>query len=125
LLVHSKVPAKEVLNLLLYSVPADLVVAFPVAYQFATLIAIGRMTKDSEVTAMRSLGLGFNRIIWPILAVSLVVSYGGYLLNDVVVPWANRKTVDLVRDIMLHQTQPIIKENIFFRGTGENRYFYL
>jgi lipopolysaccharide export system permease protein len=61
----------------------------------------------------------------PILAGSIVVSYGAFAINDYVVPWANRKTVDLVREMVLHQGQPIIKEDIFFKGSKEDRYFYV
>jgi lipopolysaccharide export system permease protein len=111
--------------LLLYNLPAIIVVTFPVAYLFSTLLAIGRLSKDSEVTAMRSVGVSFRRILMPILLMSLAVSYGAFYINDEVVPWSNRKTVDLVREMVLHQGQPIIKENIFFKGSDQDRYFYV
>ena len=125
LIVHSGVKVDVVAWLLLYNLPAIIVVTFPVAFLFSTLLAIGRLSKDSEVTAMRSVGVSFNRILVPLLAVSAVVSYAAFWINDEVVPWANRKTVDLVREMVLHQGQPVIKENIFFKGTKEDRYFYV
>lgn len=125
LIVHSGVSVDVVAWLLLYNLPAIIVVTFPVAFLFSTLLAIGRLSKDSEVTAMRSVGVSFNRILMPLLGVSVVVSYAAFWINDEVVPWANRKTVDLVREMVLHQGQPVIKENIFFKGTKEDRYFYV
>ncbi|MEB3284071.1 MAG: LptF/LptG family permease [Candidatus Sericytochromatia bacterium] len=125
LIVHSGVSVEVVAQLLAYNLPAIIVVTFPVAYLFSTLLAIGRLSKDSEVTAMRSVGVSFRRILLPLLAVSLLVSYGAFWINDEVVPWANRKTVDLVREMVLHQGRPVIKENIFFKGAKENRYFYV
>lgn len=125
LIVHSGVKVDVVAWLLLYNLPAIIVVTFPVAFLFSTLLAIGRMAKDSEITAMRSVGVSFNRFLLPLLAVSVVVSYAAFWINDEVVPWANRKTVDLVREMVLHQGQPVIKENIFFKGTKEDRYFYV
>lgn len=125
LIVHSGVSVDVVAWLLLYNLPAIIVVTFPVAFLFSTLLAIGRLSKDSEVTAMRSVGVSFNRILLPLLGVSVVVSYAAFWINDEVVPWANRKTVDLVREMVLHQGQPVIKENIFFKGTKEDRYFYV
>lgn len=125
LIVHSGVSVDVVAQLLAYNLPAIIVVTFPVAYLFSTLLAIGRLSKDSEVTAMRSVGVSFRRILMPLLAVSLLVSYAAFWINDEVVPWANRKTVDLVREMVLHQGKPVIKENIFFKGAKENRYFYV
>jgi lipopolysaccharide export system permease protein len=125
LIVHSGVAPSVVGLLLAYNLPAIIVVTFPVAYLFSTLLAIGRLSKDSEVTAMRSIGISFRRLLMPILAGSIVVSYAAFAINDYVVPWANRKTVDLVREMVLHQGQPIIKEDIFFKGSKEDRYFYV
>lgn len=125
LIVHSGVAVGVVAQLLAYNLPAIIVVTFPVAYLFSTLLAIGRLSKDSEVTALRSVGVSFRRLLMPLLVGSLVVSYAAFLINDELVPWANRKTVDLVREMVLHQGTPVIKENIFFRGAGENRYFYV
>lgn len=125
LIVHSGVSPDIVAQLLAYNLPAIIVVTFPVAYLFATLFVIGRLSKDSEVTAMRSVGVSFRRILMPILGLSLFVSYGAFFINDEIVPWANRKTVDLVREMVLHQGQPVIKENIFFKGAEEDRYFYV
>jgi lipopolysaccharide export system permease protein len=125
LIVHSGVAPNVVALLLAYNLPAIIVVTFPVAYLFSTLLAIGRLSKDSEVTAMRSIGISFRRLLMPLLAGSIVVSYGAFAINDYVVPWANRKTVDLVREMVLHQGQPIIKEDIFFKGSKEDRYFYV
>ncbi|HEY9724328.1 MAG TPA: LptF/LptG family permease [Oscillatoriaceae cyanobacterium] len=125
LIVHSGVSVGVVAMLLAYNLPAIIVVTFPVAFLFSTLLAIGRLSKDSEVTALRSVGVSFRRILMPILAVSVVVSYASFAINDYVVPWANRQVVDLTRELVLHQTQPVIKENVFFKGTKEDRYFYV
>jgi lipopolysaccharide export system permease protein len=125
LIVHSGVSAGVVALLLAYNLPAIIVVTFPVAYLFSTLLAIGRLSKDSEVTALRSVGVSFRRILMPILAGSIIVSYAAYAINDYVVPWANRQTVDLVRQMVLHQGTPVIKENVFFKGSKEDRYFYV
>ena len=60
LIVHSGVSVDVVAWLLAYNLPAIIVVTFPVAFLFSTLLAIGRLSKDSEVTAMRSVGVSFK-----------------------------------------------------------------
>lgn len=125
LIVNSGISVGDVGLLLLYNLPALLVVTFPVAFLFATLLTIGRFSRDTELTALRSVGVSFKRILMPILASSLAVGVMAFALNDNVVPWSNRQTVDFVRQLVLHQGMPVIKENIFFKGTGEDRYFYV
>ncbi len=125
LIVNSGVPVMIVAKMLALNLPAIMVITFPVAYLFATLLVIGRLSRDSEVTAMRSIGLSFNRILLPVLLGAVVVSGVNFVLSDRTVPWANKRFVDLIRDSMLHQGAPILKENIFFKGPGEERYFYV
>lgn len=125
LIVQSGVPVMVVLQLLLYNLPAIVVITFPVAFLFATLLACGRMAKDSEIIALRSVGTPFWRISIPIILASAILSYVGYLVNDDMVPWANRQTVQLVRTLMLRQSKAVYRDNIFFKSPNKNIYFYI
>lgn len=124
LIFSSGVSVGVVLQLLLYNLPAIIVITFPVAFLFATLLATGRLGRDSEVTALRACGTSFRRLTVPIMIGSILVSFAGFWVNDEVVPRANRAVVDLVRTIMLRQSKPIFKDNVFFKG-NDNRYFYI
>lgn len=124
LIVQSQIAISVVLRLLLYNLPAIMVITFPVAYLFATLVAVGRLSRDFEITALRACGTSFTRMCVPVIVFSLVVSAFGFWFNDRIVPWSNRQVVDLVRTLMLRQTKPIFKDNVFFKGAG-NRYFYV
>ncbi|MBI6547076.1 MAG: LptF/LptG family permease [Cyanobacteria bacterium NC_groundwater_1444_Ag_S-0.65um_54_12] len=124
LIVQSGVPVMVVVRLLFYNLPAIMVITFPVAYLFATLLAVGRLSRDFEVTALRACGISFRRLCIPILVASFGVSAIGFWFNDQVVPWSNRQVMELVRTLMLRQQKPIFKDNVFFKGEG-NRYFYV
>jgi lipopolysaccharide export system permease protein len=124
LIVSSGVPIPIVLKLLGFNLPAIAVITFPVAFLFATLLATGRLSRDTEITALRACGTSFRRLCVPIILGSLLWSGIGFWFNDQVVPWANRNVVDLVRTIMLRQSKPVYKDNVFFKGQ-DNRYFYV
>lgn len=124
LIISSGVPVGVVLKLLGFNLPAIVVITFPVAFLFATLLATGRLSRDSEITALRACGTSFRRLTLPLILGSVLVSYAGFLVNDQVVPWANRNVVDLVRNLMLRQSRPVFKDNVFFKGKN-NRYFYV
>lgn len=116
--------AATVGKILLLALPAIIVITLPVGFLFSTLLALSRLGKDSEIIALRASGVSLMRIVGPVLVLSLMVSYGAFMLNETVVPWANSETVKIQRDILKKQPLPLIKPGIFFPGT-DNRYFYV
>ncbi|MBV8085728.1 MAG: LptF/LptG family permease [Chloroflexi bacterium] len=123
MIIKKNVPFDVVIRLLGYNLPAILVVTFPVAYLFATLLVLGRMGKDSEITAMRACGISLGRIMAPIMAGATLVSLGNYYMNETVVPAANRATVNLARTYWARQVVPPIEARKIVK-IGE-RYFYV
>lgn len=58
--------------------------AVPVAFLFGVLVAVGRLSSDSELTAMRALGVSLAQFSLPFLVLSLAVSGATWwLLNEV------------------------------------------
>ncbi len=124
LIVQSHVAVSVVLKLLFYNLPAIMVITFPVAYMFSVLYVTGRMARDSEITALRACGVSFRRLATPLILGSVLVSWAGFWTNDRVVPWANHQVVQLIQTMMLRESKPVYKDNVFFRGKG-NEYFYV
>ncbi len=124
LIFSAGAPVGSVVQLLLFTLPSLVVLTFPVAYLFASLLGIGRMTKDFEIIALRGSGVSFKRIIAPILAGAVVVSIGNFVFNEQVVPWSNKQVSRVKQELATSISKPLIKPNIFFKGT-ENRYFYV
>lgn len=124
LIFVKSVPAPTVLRLLLYRMPSLMVMTLPMAVLFSTLMSLGRLNQDSELTVMRSAGAPFRRLIAAILLTSLVVSVGTFYTNDRVVPWANQRFETMLRRIIFEEGRPVVEENVFFRA-GRDRYFYI
>ena len=80
LIVKSNAGIDVVLKMILYSLPAIIVVTLPVAYMFATLLALGRLGRDSEIIALRACGVSLSRIIFPVILLSLMIPQKKYLL---------------------------------------------
>ncbi len=83
-------PVLIAIQVLLQRLPSFLVLSFPMATLFATLLAYGRLSTNSELTALRSVGVSATRMIIPALALALVMSSLTFLFNDVLVPRSNR-----------------------------------
>jgi lipopolysaccharide export system permease protein len=124
LIVKAGAPIQSVLKLFFYNLPYFVVLAFPVAFLFATLLAIGRMSKDFEIIAMRSAGLSMKRLITPILLTALALSGLAFVLNEEVVPFASRQIDQTIQSMAKNLARPPIMADTFFQGT-DNRYFYV
>jgi len=111
-------------RLLLYKLPAILVITFPVATLFGTLLGLTRLVKDRELQAMRLAGVSLTRIFAPVLAFGLITAGAAFLTNEYFAPWANRQANALLRQAVLGEAFPQIREEVFFRGPGD-RVFYI
>lgn len=74
-----------------YSLPATLVVTFPMSMLLAVLLAMSRLSGDSEVTALRAGGISLYRIAAPLVGVGLVASFVALLFQELIVPTASSR----------------------------------
>jgi LPS export ABC transporter permease LptF/LPS export ABC transporter permease LptG len=81
----------EVLRLVALSIPWIVVLTLPMAFLLGVLIGIGRLSADSELTALRACGVGPASIYRPTLAAAAVLSSLVFLLYNTVLPWANEE----------------------------------
>lgn len=124
LIIEKRVPAAEVISLLVYRLPELMVTAIPVGVLFAVLMELGRMAKDAELTVVQVSGRSLVRISTPLLILGLIASVLTYALNEYVVPEANHKSQQIVREYILKDVMSPAKQEVFFKGT-QNRYYYL
>jgi lipopolysaccharide export system permease protein len=85
-IVESGLPVGIAVQVLLLRLPSFLVISFPMATLMATLLAYSRLSANSELTALRSVGISARRMIAPALALALVMTGLTFVFNDVIVP---------------------------------------
>ncbi|OGC24822.1 hypothetical protein A2291_02315 [candidate division WOR-1 bacterium RIFOXYB2_FULL_42_35] len=123
LIINKGVPVLAVLKLLIFKMPSILVLTFPVSTLFATTMALGRLSKDSEIIALRTSGVNLFDLAKPIIFFGLVVSIIAFFTNEKIVPQANYLATKIIRQIIYKQPLPGIKENVFFKD-AYNRHYY-
>jgi len=124
MLINKKVAWQYIARLLAYRLPAFLVVTFPISLLASSELAIGRLSTDGEITAMRAGGISLRRIMFPFLIAAFAISILAFLINDYIVPEANHTSQNIIREVVLKKGPPNIRRNVFFRD-AENRYFYI
>ena len=99
----------------LYKVPLTVTLMFPVALMVATLLTIGLLSKNSEITAMRASGITIWWLAKPLLATGLLASLLVILINETVVPFAQRRVREIYNiDIRQKDKKGYFSQNDFW-----------
>lgn len=90
--------------------PEVLVQVIPLAVLMGTILSIGALSRQSEITAMRSGGMSLLRIGRPLLMVGAAISIGTFAMEEFLVPPASGKARYL-EEVVIGKKNP----NTFFR----------
>ncbi len=82
---------KTAVLMIFYELPKILGKAFPVGLLLGTLFTFDKLSKDSELTIFRAVGLSFARIIAPVVVLSVIVTYLCFYTGDKLIPYAAYK----------------------------------
>ena len=89
-IVESGLPLYIAIQVLLLRLPGFLVISFPMATLMATLLAYSKLSANSELKALRSLGIKTKRLIAPAICLALLMTFATFFFNDFLVPKTNR-----------------------------------
>lgn len=84
-------PLWAAIEAFLWQLPPTMVMAIPMALLLGTLLAVQRLSGESEITAMKAGGISFLRIAAPILIAGFLMSFVTMLLQERVVPYASEQ----------------------------------
>ena len=96
-------------KVLLLKMPAFIAFAFPMSVLLATLMAYSRLSSDSELIALRSIGVSIYRLVLPAIILSLLVTGLTFFFNDLVAPAANYQA-SITIEKALDKAKPSFKE---------------
>jgi lipopolysaccharide export system permease protein len=118
-IVEYGLPLFLALKVLFFSLPSFLVLSFPMAVLLSTLLAYGKLSSNSELLALKSLGIKTSRIIAPAIALSIFMTGLTFYFNDNLVPASNKLAETTLRaGIGSSFSEGKGKENIMFSRYG-------
>ncbi len=113
MIVTRGVSLSDILMLLVFLSPSFLIFTIPMSVLLGTLIAFGRLSGDSEITAFKASGVSLYQLFFPVLVFSIVT----YLLTTMCVfyglPWGNRGFKATLYKIAQSKADIEIKERVF------------
>ena len=102
-----------VLELIVLNLAWMIALSVPMAVLVATLMAFGRFGSDFEITAMKASGVNMFRVIFPLLIVGGLLTWGMIEFNDRVLPDLNKKARMLRADISAMRPTLVFQSGIF------------
>ena len=94
ILTH-EITAKTGLLILICEVPKILGKAFPVGLLLGSLFTFDKLSKDSELTIFRAVGMSFAQIMKPVLVLSAIITVLCFITYDKLIPWSCQKLIDI------------------------------
>ena len=89
-IVESGLPFYIALKILFLRLPGFLVISLPMAMLMSTLLTFSRLSSNSEIIALKSIGVNSKRIIITALLLSSAMTIITFTFNDFIVPRTNR-----------------------------------
>ena len=111
-------PFSLALKILILKLPGFLVLSFPMSVLLSTLLTYGKLSSNSELLALRSLGIKTSRFIVPALIVSIIMTGLTFFFNNSLVPYSNKLAEISIRDGLGKSTIIEAGNDVFFPGYG-------
>ncbi len=113
MILNKGVPVGTVAQLVAYVLPSFLGLTVPMATLLAILVAFGRLSGDSEITAMKGCGISLYQIYPPVLVLALLAYVASAWLSLYAVPWGKQGFRRIVFEIANSRAEAGIKERVF------------
>lgn len=114
MIIKRSLPVSTVFKLLALTMPSIIVLTLPMSLLFGILIAVGRLSSDSEIIALRALGISMRAIHRPVLLFSFLMFLLNLYLMNVVLPRGNTELVKLRAELFTSQIDKEIRPKVFY-----------
>ena len=113
LVVAKGVPLTDILRMILYLIPSFCLFTIPMAFLLALLLAFGRLSSDSEITAMKACGVSLYGLLPPVMLFALLAYLATTFITIYALPWGNISFKKLLFDIVESRVTLSIREKVF------------
>ena len=113
--VRKGISPHYLIELLIYLLPVVVGLTIPMATLVGILLALGRLSTDNEVTAMKAHGVGFHQILAPLVLTATILSIFDFVFMDYSLPRGNTAYSARKRDISMRNPAFVLEEGVVMR----------
>ncbi len=119
LVINKGVSVFSIAKIIIFLLPSFMLFTIPIALLISILIAMGRLSADNEITALKTSGISLLQIYYPVAIASLITFTLTIFISYFLVPQCNFATKRLLFNIVQQNASIGIKEKVFnsdFKG---------
>ena len=120
-LVGKGLPGGVIVELIAYNLAYMLVLAVPMAALIATLMAFGRLAESNAYVVIKSSGVSFPQLVWPVYVVGLLLTGAMWVFNTSIHPESNFRARNLWQDIRTAKPGFDLQAGVFYDGIEDYR----
>lgn len=110
--IKYQLPASYFLKLVLLASPQFIILSIPMGVLLGTLLSVGRLSSDLEITALRTCGVSLFRVMAPFFVVGVLLAGLTFLGSERVIPYTNTALTDMKNDVVSGATGKIKQERV-------------
>lgn len=103
-------------ELLLYASAGLVKMALPLSILLASIMTFGSLGENYELSAMKSAGISLQRVMMPLIILSVFIGIGSFYFSNYVIPYTSPRASSLIYDISIHSPELNIKPGVFNKG---------
>ncbi len=120
-LVGKGLPVGVIIELIAYNLAYMLVLAVPMSVLIAALMSFGKLVETNAYVVIKSSGVSFPQLVWPALAIGVLLTGMMLYFNNEVLPEANFRARNLWQDIRVAKPGFDLKPGEFYDGIDQYR----
>jgi lipopolysaccharide export system permease protein len=109
------VPPAAIIQYLLVKTPGFLNLTLPVGMSLGAALAMSRLARESEITAIRSAGTSIKRCLVPFAVFGALVGIGDFFLEERVIPVSEQFANRIERQMGVLMITPNFTQNSYFK----------
>ncbi len=103
----------DMARIILYLQPQIMILTIPMSLLLTTLLTYGRLNADNELTVLKTAGMSFGRISWPVLWFGSLCFAAGLLVSFSLGPFGAGRVRDTIARIVTQKAPMAIEAGIF------------
>lgn len=124
LIVNGGAPLNLFGMLLLLTVPKFLEIIMPIALAISILFIYNKLTMDSEIVVMQSVGTSYKRLVRPAILTAILVAVTVFGMSGWLTPLANRE-LDRLKDVIKSDYTTVLLREGVFNTIGNDTTIYI
>lgn len=100
LIIDGRLTALSVIWVVLLSLPAIMVLAFPMSVLLGSLLSFSKMSEAGEIIAMQTGGASAKRLVIPVITVAILISFATIFVSEKVVPYSEVEKERIIKEAL-------------------------